>query len=137
MAWTYDDQDLGLPLNALRLRIGDTIESRPLFSDEELEAFLSGAGDNILRAAVVAMRVLEARAAREVDKWVGDLKILASQRHRQYQRTLEELEVQALGALGVPSAGGIRVSQKEANTDDTDLVEPAFRRDMHDYIEEP
>lgn len=136
MTWTYDEEHLDDPLNALRLRIGDTVEARPLFFDEELKLFIDSTSST-QAAALAAFKVLEARAAREVDKWVGDLKILASQRHRQYQRTIEELEVAVAGRYAVPFAGGIRTSQKEAHEEDDDLVVPSFRRGLHDYVEDP
>lgn len=136
MVWTYDEEALAEPLNALRLRIGDTVASRPLFYDEELQSFLD-ATSTVDAAALAALRVLEARSAREVDKWVGDLKILASQRHRAYQRSIEEFEGLVAGRYAVPSAGGIRVSQKEEHEGDDDLVVPSFRRGLHDYVQDP
>lgn len=130
MSWTYDETLLSEPLNHVRLLIGDTNANRPLLQDEEIDLFLQES-DSPLAAARRAAGALAARAAQEVDKWVGDLKILASQRHRHYTLLEESLAKQAF-RHAVPSAGGIRVSDKESMTGNDDLVSPYFFRGMHD-----
>lgn len=134
MAWTYNIALLSQPRNLLRLLIGDTNSADPQLQDEELDKFLADS-DSVQRAAVKAARALQSRYARAVDKWVGDLKILASQRARAYQLLAEKLEGGS-GLGGVPSAGGIRVSSKTTIEDDADLVGPSFRRGMFDNTEE-
>ena len=136
MAWTYDPAMLAtVPLYQVRLRIGDIYESKPLFQDEELQTLLDLNDDDISATSLVAVRALRVRAAREVDKWVGDLKILASQRARAYKELEEQLEATEGAFAGKPYAGGIRVSDKEATEENDDLVKPSFRRDLHDYQE--
>ncbi len=134
MSWTYSESGLDEPLNAVRLLVGDTNPADPQLQDEEIEAFLA-LSDSHVGAAALAARALAAKSARNVDKWVGDLKILASQRHRHYLLLQETLERQAF-SHGVPSAGGIRVSEKDAQAGNTDLVSPAFRIGMHDNVGE-
>lgn len=134
MAWTYDPSGLDIPLNLLRLAIGDTNTNDQQLQDEELEKFLALAG-SVDSAAILAARALQAHYARSVDKWVGDLKILASQRARAYGLLVERLEAGS-GLRGIPSAGGIRVGEKEVLAEDTDMVSPSFRRGMFDHIEE-
>jgi hypothetical protein len=132
MAWTYDANALDEPLNSVRMLVGDTNEYEQLLQDEEIEAFIAITDSNV-SAAALAARALSAKYARSVDKWVGDLKILASQKQRQFLHLYEQLTLTA-SSHGVPSAGGIRVSQKEAQAGDGDLVSPAFRIGMHDNI---
>jgi len=132
MAWTYDANALDEPLNAVRMLVGDTNTNEQLLQDEEIEAFIDITDSNVAAAAAAA-RALSAKYARSVDKWVGDLKILASQKQRQFLRLYEQLTLQA-SSHGVPSAGGIRVSQKEEHAANTDLVSPAFRIGMHDHL---
>ena len=129
--WTYepellDDPDDG-PLWRVRLRIGDTDAEKPQLQDEEIRNFLDEASGSVSRAALIAAKHLVAKYARAVDKWVGDLKILASQRHRAYLQLVEELQP-ASGLFGVPSAGGIRISDKDSMEANDDLVVPSFRR---------
>lgn len=130
MGWTYDASALDQPLNAVRLEVGDTNSLRPELQDEEIAVFIANSTSTI-GAAALAARALAAKYATSVDKWVGDLKILASQRHRAYLEIQARLEQQAF-RHGVPSAGGIRVSQKAAQAANTDLVKPSFRVGMHD-----
>lgn len=135
MAWTYDPADLDDPIYAVRLTIGDTNPNDPQMQDEEIQSLLDLTGNSVASASAKAARALAARYARSVDKWVGDLKILASQRQRHYLNLSEELEGASALGHGVPSAGGIRVSQKESMEANDDLVQPFFRRGMHDNRE--
>lgn len=134
MAWTYNEAELSIPLNAVRLLVGDTNRQDPQLSDEEIQAFIDATDSNV-GAAAMAARALAAKYSRSVDKWVGDLKILASQRHRHYLALQEQLNLQGF-SHGVPSAGGIRTSEKEQQAADSSLVSPAFRIGMHDNLEE-
>lgn len=130
MGWSYDPEDQVTPLNRVRLRIGDTDADKPQLQDEEVQSFID-ISDSETGAAVLCARALAARYARFVDKWVGDLKILASQRHRAYVDLQDQL-VATGGRLGTPYAGGIRVAQKESIEEDDSLVYPNFRLGMHD-----
>lgn len=128
MAWTYNIE-LTEPKDKVRLMIGDTTNDDPQFSDEELEAMLDVYG-SVQQSAIAAARALSARYSRQADKWVGDLKILASQRSKHYRDLAEMLESASVSAFGVPSAGGIRISQKEAAVGDADRVQPSFTSGM-------
>lgn len=132
MAWTYDPSALDDPVNAVRLTIGDTNPSDQQLQDEEIQSLLDISGNSVESASAKAARALAAKYARSVDKWVGDLKILASQRQLHYLKLQETLEGRSALGNGVPSAGGIRISQKEAQEENDDLVQPFFRRGMHD-----
>ena len=135
MAWTYDPADLVDPINAVRLTIGDTNPNDQQMQDEEIQSLLDLTGNSVASASAKAARALAAKYARSVDKWVGDLKILANQRQRHYLLLQETLEGTSSLRNGVPSAGGIRVSQKDAQEADDDLVQPFFKRGMHDNRE--
>ncbi len=133
MSWTYNPAALEIPLNMVRMLLGDTNMADPQLQDEEIQAFVD-ATDSTTGAAALGARALAGKYARSVDKWVGDLKILASQRHRHYLLLQEKLERQSFGH-GVPSAGGIRISQKEAVEANSDLVPPFFKRSQHDNLD--
>lgn len=134
MSWTYDSADLTTELNQVRLRIGDTNELDQQLSDEEIQSFID-MSSSVDGAVVLCLRSLAAKYARYTDKWVGNLKVLASQRHRHYLQQLEAATT-ASGAIGVPSAGGIRRSQKETYEADDDRLGTSIYRDMHDNTEE-
>lgn len=135
MAFTYDPDNLTDSVNKVRLLIGDVDSEDPQFADEEIQAFINSTSTD-QAAAALALNALAARTAGLVDKWVGDLKLLESQKHRAYA---EQAAVLLTGGrmLGIPSAGGIRVSQKESQEADSDLVVPSFRRNQFDYSGEP
>lgn len=135
MGWSYDSGNLAAPLNKVRLLIGDTDSDDPQLQDEEIQTFIDDTTTS-QAAAQLALNALAARSAGLVDKWVGDLKILESQKRRGYEAQAETI-VATSRALGTPSAGGIRVSEKEAQEADTDLVEPSFKRGLFDFEQEP
>jgi len=127
--WSYDPSG-GTVTDQVRLLIGDTDSTDQQLQNEELATLIAAAGSTT-SAAAMACRTLAARYARFADKWVGDLKILASQKSRAYERLAEQYEDRG-AVYAVPSAGGIRLADKEANTANTELVQPAFRIGVHD-----
>lgn len=111
--------------------IGDTSSSARLFSDEELKALITTYG-SASAAAIAAAKSLAAKYSGEADKWVGDLKILASQKSKAFAALAVAL-AKASVAQGVPSSGGIRTSEKESMESNTDRIAPAFTRNMFPY----
>jgi hypothetical protein len=135
VSWTYDETLLATSeLFQVRLKLGDTDTSDQQFQDEEIQRFLTEAG-SVDGAVQRAARALASKYSRNVDKWVGDLKILASQRARAYRELAESLTGTA-STHRVPSAGGIYVSEKEDIAANEDLVAPSFIRDQFDNVEE-
>jgi len=135
MPWSFDSE-LGTPKDHIRLMIGDINVNDQQFQDETIEAILDSNLDNVLVTAKQLVRSLIAKYARGVDKWVGDLKTLASQRVEQYQQLLRELESSEANGLafrGVPTAGGIYSAEKRAQEEREDLAKPSFVRGVHDY----
>jgi len=136
MAWSYNPS-LVSTRDRVRVLIGDTDVDDQQLTDEEIAFFLSSEG-NQYAASALACRVLAAKYARYADKWVGDLKILASQKSRAYERLAEAYDTQANASAsfsGVPSAGGIYVADKDEQEADTSLVTPSFRRGSMDNVE--
>lgn len=130
MSWSYDSL-LATSRDRLRLLIGDTIASDQQFSDEELDWLLTSNGNGLYQTAAASCRALAARYSRYADKWVGDLKILASQKSRSYLAMADSFDTQAgVQPWSVPSAGGVRIAEKEEAAADTSLVQPEFVRGM-------
>lgn len=134
MGWTYESTQLDVPLYQVRLKLGDIDRSDQQLQDEEITRFLAET-DSVDGATLLAAKALAARYARSVDKWVGDLKILASQRHRSYLELVKALTGKA-SIHAVPSAGGVFQSEKESLEANSDLVTPFFRRGLHDNVDE-
>lgn len=135
MAWTYDETKLATnAVYRVRLKLGDLNSAAQQLQDEEIQLLIeqNQTEDGAVRAAA---RLLANRYARDSDKWVGDLKILYSQRARAYREMAESTLAGTTMSYGRPFAGGIRVSDKEDITSNDDLVQPAFRRNLHDNLE--
>jgi hypothetical protein len=126
--WTYSGDPSESTLDEVRFLIQDTDPDDKQISDEEIEYLIAENG-GALQAAIAAAIVISAQYARAIDKAVGDLRISYSQRSKQY-RDLADF----LGSDGapIPYAGGISVSDKQIDEDDTDRVSPAFVKGMHD-----
>lgn len=133
MSWTYDATELDEPRNQVRLKLGDTNPNDPQLQDEEIDRFLNEA-DSVDGATRMAASALAARYSRSVDKWVGDLKILASQRSRHYLELAKSLTGRA-SIHAVPSAGGVFQADKDGMEQNSSLVQPFFRRGQHDNRE--
>jgi hypothetical protein len=101
-------------------------------SDESITAILAIESDPRTAAAICA-ESLAGKYAGLVDKKIGDLSISWSQRSKQWAEIAAKLRSSARSALFEPFIGGVSVSDKAARRADTDLVQPAFRRDLFDY----
>lgn len=133
MSFTYEETLLDVPRNQVRLKLGDTDKNDPQLQDEEIDQLLDET-DSVDGAVRLAASALAAKYSRSVDKWIGDLKILASQRSRHYLELAKSLGGRA-SIHAVPSAGGVFVADKESIESNESLATPAFRRGMHDNLE--
>lgn len=141
MTWTYTPSDISSDLNKVRVMIGDTNPNDEQLSDEEIQFAIETQSD-LRKASAQCCWMLAAHYARMVDKWVGDLKLLASQRTRQYRELADYygkdediIEGSGVSIYGVPSSGGIYVAEKYANEQNSALVKPFFKRNMLDPID--
>lgn len=139
MPWTYN-VTLTTSKDKVRLLIGDVITEDQQLSDEEIIAVVAMVGGSVQLASIRCCRILAARYARYADKWVGDLKILASQKSKAYLALAEELEDGGTTLTGsrthqTPFAGGISIAQKENLNNDTDFPPTSFTKGIHDNLE--
>lgn len=132
MTWTYDGDPSANTRDEVRFLVGDTDTNDQQLSDEEIAYLLAEEG-NVAGAAVAAVKGLLAKYARLVDKSVGDLKLSYSQRAGQYAKLLQTLERRRLvRGVGI-KAGGTSLARKETVEQDTDRVQPSFKRDQFRY----
>jgi hypothetical protein len=133
MSWTYSGDPSTSTRDEARFHAQDTNRDDQQLSDEEWNYLLTEHSDNAVQAAVHATDILAAQYSRRADKSVGDLSISYNQiaeNYRKLQRTLSRrLGLVTAGVF----AGGISISDKLSNEQDSDLVKPSFRRGMHDY----
>lgn len=133
MAWTYSGDPSASLRDEVRFLIGDTDTSDQQLSDAEVDYTLTSASDDASLAAVKCAQALAAHYARRADKTVGDLSLSYSQLSKHYLDLVAQLQATAAVALAAPYAGGISVSDKETDEDDSDRVQPAFRVGLHSY----
>lgn len=133
MSWNYGGNPASSELDAVRLLIGDTDTTDQQLTDEEIN-YVRGITSSVRAAAIGCIRLLIARYARKVDKAIGDLKISYSQRLKQYQEliTQVQLDIALNSSSAAPYAGGISISDKETVEEDTDRVEPSIKLGIHD-----
>lgn len=117
----------------VRLLIGDTQESDPLLTDGEVEFFIS-LDPSIHRAASKSAEAIAAKFSRQHDESVGKVRVSFSQKFKQFMDLAKSLRIEAnRRGLSNISSGGISVSDKETEIQDTDRTEPFFTRRLHDY----
>lgn len=101
-------------------------------SDESITALLALTSDDVYEAAALAADNIAGRYAGLVDKKIGDLSMSWSQRAKQWSDKASSIRKSGQSALFAPFAGGISQASKDVYTADTDVVQPAFTRTLHD-----
>lgn len=134
MTWTYSGDPSSSARDAIRFLVGDTDTTEQLLSDEEIawvntEASGSATStDSLYDAAYRCCLTIASKLAREADKQIGDLSVKLSQRAQAYRdqaATISEL-VSREGGVPVPYAGGITISDKEIDEQNSDLFRGWF-----------
>lgn len=139
MGWNYSGDPTSCPRDAVRFLVGDTCENEPLVEDGEIAYALLKQSQPELAAAIV-LRALAAKFSRLDSVSVGGVSRSGSAIADAYAKRASELDpsgVTAVTYLVLPSFGGLKISEKDTLDDDTDAVQPAFRRGMNDIPEGP
>lgn len=133
MVWTYNLTTIATtPKDQVRLQIGDTVSTSPQLQDEEINFYLTTRA-NIYGASAECCRSLAARFSSQASTAAGDTKIQFSDIAKAYAARAVSFDVKAATAgSAMPYAGGISVSDKQNNTQDTDRVNPQFTIGMDD-----
>ena len=136
MTWTYGGDPSASALAAIRFLTGDTDTNDQLINDEEIawtNNQVTGSDTATTALYEVSYRVMVAIASkfsRLADQSVGDLKVDMFQKATNAREQAALLKQQALreGNTPTPYAGGISVSDKEIDEDNSDIVQPYFSR---------
>lgn len=133
MAWTYNPTAIPvLTKDVVRLLLGDTISTAPVFQDEELNQFLL-LRPSVYGAAALACQAAAAKYSALVSESAGDRRIDYSDRAKAYRAAAAEYKIMAsVAGGGVPYAGGISVSDKLLDRQNEDSVQPQFEIGMDD-----
>jgi len=134
MTWTYGGDPSDNARDAIRFLIGDTDTTDQLLTDEEIawvntEASGTSTGTTALYdAAYRCCLTVASKLAREADKQIGDLSVSMSQRAKAYREqaaSLKELSGRE-GGVPIPYAGGITISDKDIDEQNSDLFRSWF-----------
>ena len=136
MTWTYGGDPSASALAAIRFLTGDTDTNDQLINDEEIawtNNQVTGSATATTALYEVSYRVMVAIASkfsRLADQSVGDLKVDMFQKATNAREQAALLKQQALreGNTPTPYAGGISVSDKEIDEENSDIVQPYFSR---------
>lgn len=128
--WTYSGNPNHSAKDQTRFHLGDTDPSDPLLSDEEIAWGLSQYNNSPMITASRLCENIIAKFSRMADEAVGQVKI----NFRQKAQNMRDLQTTLRNRVAMeecgPFAGGISVSQKQANRANTDNVRPDFTKHM-------
>ena len=133
MAFTYGGDPTNSNRDAVRLMIQDTSTGPQELSDNEVDWLIASHPDNWFAAAAGAKLKAGKFSSGSGTKWVGDLKIEASQQTQEFRSLASELLMTALRRGVKPAVGGISISQKETDLSDTDWDQPNFKMGQNDF----
>ena len=136
MTWTYSGDPATNARDAIRFLTGDTDTNDQLINDEEIawtNNQVTGSDTATTALYEVSYRVMVAIASkfsRLADQSVGDLKVDMYQKATNAREQAKLLYAQASreGNTPTPYAGGISVSDKEIDEENSDIVQPYFSR---------
>ena len=140
MTWTYSGDPATNARDSIRFLIGDTDTNDQLINDEEIAWInnqLTGsdtATTALYNAAYRGCVTIASKFSRLADQSVGDLKVSMSQKAKAYREQAAYLLEMAgrEGSTPTPYAGGITISDKEVDWDNTGLVRPGFFKGQFD-----
>lgn len=127
MSWEYTNDPSEVPLDAVRLEIGDTDTNDQLLSDEEIGHIMTQATGHFYIAARCC-DLIALKLAKDADRSLGPLSVRLSQRSERYGILASKLKRKA--AVGAkPYFGGLSESER---IEDSDLIQPIFKKGMMD-----
>lgn len=135
MSWSYNDT-LATARDKVRFNLGDTIEGRRLFENNEIDAILTEESDHVYRTCA---RLCDALAVRYTRDQEFRNSTISSSRGSISQKYLDMAKMFRRRAAMSGTNGGfvvpsISVDDKETNEDDDSIVQPFFKRGLHNYV---
>ena len=106
MNWTYTDSPKTNPVDAVRVRIADTIPTRPLLSDEAIELIIASSSDVNAQAAM-AWEAVAGYWSDQIQESIGDLRQFNQQKYEHATNQATRAWQLVAGLVpGAPNAGG-------------------------------
>lgn len=139
MTATYTLDPTNVPVDAVRLMIGDTNISNASLQDEEIQYFINRYADGtptesqLIQASVDAIRAIIAKVETSLEEeQAGQVRVRLFNRINNLLSLIESLE-KRLSTFSVPKvfAGGIDKARFENNKTDPTTTKPQFTIGMH------
>jgi hypothetical protein len=130
--WTYNAQPDTIPLDEVRIEIGDVDPTDPQLRDTEINHYINiygNRGNAAIYAAIACCHALAARYSRKANKAIGKLRIDLSDIAKSYRDQALALRSRS-GVTVQPFAGGMDLSDKDAYFQNTSITQPLFTRAM-------
>lgn len=136
---SYTNDPANVPLDRVRLEVGDTDCANAYLTDAEIELFIDeedpdadGTVGKLLRAASTCANVIAAKLARRVDFSHGPVRKNLSALFEHYRDLSDDLGRRASGEGVLPVVLGLTLAEKEAADLNESQVQPEFKKGMHD-----
>lgn len=136
MSWSYSGTPSASDNDEVRFLSGMTSTTDQTITDEEIAYCVAQASNNAAAAAIVCDYVAN-KYAQEADIRAGadgELSIKFSAICENLRKRAGELRILSIGYIS-PWSAAISVAEKESFEEDTDRVEPSFKRGQFDVIE--
>lgn len=125
MEFTYNYDLVNSKRDQTRWYVGDTDRTRPLVDDREIEFTLLQTGDESILAAIIILKVLANKFAREADITVGDVSRSLSKLSDAFRQRAMDFEGDLI-TRALPFFGGRSIAGKEVLAQDLNAVQPHF-----------
>ena len=133
MSWSYSGDPSDSTLDQVRFLVGQTSTGDDVLLEDEEITWVIGQTANVYYAAQQCAKTLQSRYALEADDMkVGQTSISFADRADRFAKLAVSLGQQALFVGVSPYVGGVSVSDKETQEEDTDWVPPFAKIDGMD-----
>lgn len=126
MSFSYDSSDLATELNRIRFELGDTDENDHFLEDEEI-IYVENLYDSFNVRMIHLIRVIKTILGRIPKNKIEGY----SEDYTNAIKFFDKLE-KKLGTGSYPWSSSLVQDNKDTYQEDTDLVQPKFKKGIHD-----
>ena len=130
MAFTWTGDPAASAVEKIRFEINDRDSTHPKFNDAEIE-YIYDEEHSILNASARLCEQLQVRYCDAASRTMGPLRVDLANLANLYAEKAKALRKRAM-AYAEPYVGGISEAKKTIFEEDSDLIQPAFEKGMHD-----
>ena len=132
MAFTYSATPLTNSRDEVRDLMSDTQEATHLVSDEFIVYALSKGSNNVNKACAIICDMLAVRFSKDADVRVSTYATDRRSVSDKYRMMAKQFRSKSLGG-GAFLMPALKHSSKNNSTEDADIVQPSFKRGMHEF----